>query len=64
MAFILSTGIFKALLITLYNMYFDLLTLRDNLFIFNHSLILANSLFIRGIFRASTFTSLAEVLND
>ena len=45
-AYILSTGIVKALLIILYSMYFDLLTLRDNLFIFNNSLILANSLFI------------------
>ena len=55
---ILSTGIYKALLIILYSMYFDLL--RDNLFIFNHSLILANSLFIW----VSTFTSLVGVLND
>ena len=32
--FYLSRGISKALLIILYSMYFDLLTLRDNVFIF------------------------------
>ena len=61
-ASILNTGIFKALLIILYNMYFYLFTLKLHLhtFIFNHSFILANSLFIR----ISTFTSFVEVLND
>ena len=59
-AYILSTGIFKALLIILCSVYFYLLTLRGNLFTFNHSLILANSLFM-GV---STFIFLVKVLND